>query len=190
MKALEEHGFPDINDLFVPKEGEKINLKSLLKLALGKNGKAVPDPEEVWKHFDKNGDGEWDLAEAQAAIRGGLEHFGHDVPADIDEQTAKHFKEVDADGSGKVSPMEMGAWIFDLVDSDDDGEIQLDELNHAIEEIAKFTGNTLKKGWKKMVKNAVSGVDTDNSGGASMREIMAALKKHGVPNINDLFEGH
>lgn len=86
--------------------------------------------------------------------------------------------------------MEMGAWIFDLVDSDDDGEIQLDELNHAIEEIAKFTGNTLKKGWKKTVKNAVSGVDTDNSGGASMKEIMAALKKHGVPNINDLFEGH
>ena len=42
--------------------------------------KRIPSPEEVWKHFDKNGDNQWDLAEAQAAFAGTMKYFGHPLP--------------------------------------------------------------------------------------------------------------
>jgi Ca2+-binding EF-hand superfamily protein len=182
MKALEEHGFPDINDLFVEKDG-RLSLRSLLGLK-----KEVPCPKKVWEHFDKNGDGSWSLAEAEAAFQGTMKYFGHALPDGWKEEVAKHFKHADESGDGQVTPQEMGAYLFDMVDSNDDGEIQLSEVHDAIEAIAEFTKNTLKRDWKKMVDDALSFVDTDKSGGASMKEIMAALHEHGVPNINDLFE--
>ena len=42
--------------------------------------KRIPDPEEVWKHFDTDGDGSWDLKEAQNAFKGAMEYFGHELP--------------------------------------------------------------------------------------------------------------
>lgn len=60
----------------------------------------------------------------------------------------KEFKKADKDGSGKVDPKEAGLYLFKLIDTDEDGEIQLDELFDAIEAIAKFSKNTLIEGWK------------------------------------------
>ena len=78
--------------------------------------------------------------------------------------------------------------MFDMIDSNDDGVWDLGEVEAAIEQIAKFTKNKLKRGWKAMVKSAFDAVDTDSDGKATGKEVMAALKKHGIPNINDLFE--
>jgi Ca2+-binding EF-hand superfamily protein len=100
----------------------------------------------------------------------------------------KEFKKADADKSGAVDPKEMGAYIFEAVDANDDGLISLDELLGAIKAIAKFSKNKLVKGWKGMVKNAVKGVDTDGDGKASPAELWAAIEEHGIPDINDLFE--
>ena len=62
MAALEKYGLPDLNDLMVQKEGGKLKLSDLLEMTTEKH---IPSPEEVWKHFDKNGDGELNLAEVK-----------------------------------------------------------------------------------------------------------------------------
>lgn len=62
MEALEKYGFPDLNDLMVQTEGGKLKLSDLLEMTVEKK---IPSPEEVWNHFDKNGDGELDLAEVK-----------------------------------------------------------------------------------------------------------------------------
>ena len=57
-----------------------------------------------------------------------------------------------------------------------------------MEALAKATKNTLKRGWKKAVKAAFDATDKNGDGKATPKEIMAALKKHGIPDVNDLFE--
>jgi Ca2+-binding EF-hand superfamily protein len=151
--------------------------------------KHIPDPEEVWKHFDKDNSGTWDLQEAQDAFKGAMEYYGHGLPDGWKAAVKKHFNEIDEDGSGDVCPKEMLTFMFDGIDSNDDGFWQPNEVYTAIEHIAKFTGNTLKKDWKEMVNGAMEHVDTNDDGKASGREVMAALKKYGVPDFNALFEG-
>merc|ERR1712167_200170 len=140
-KAIEKHGFPDINDLFVKKD-ERVSLRSLLGLE-----KHVPSPQEVWDHFDTNRDGEWDLKETQGAFKGAMEYFGHKLPEGWKKKVAKEFKKADTDRSGKVDAKEMGMYLFKLIDTDEDGEIQLGELYDAIEAIAEFSKNELIDGW-------------------------------------------
>jgi len=181
MAALKKYGFPNINDLF-EKNDKKITIDNLIFL-----DKRVPSPQEVWEHFDKNGDGEWDLAEATNAFKGAMEYFGHKLPKGWKRMVASEFKKADKDGSGKVSAKEMMVYIYDAIDSNDDGVWDLDEVKDAIEAIAKFSGNTLKKGWEKMVEGAFKAVDANSDGKATGKEVMAALKKYGVPDINDLF---
>lgn len=182
MAAIKTHGIPDINDLF-EKKSANLKINSLLFL-----DKRVPDPEEVWSHFDTDHSDTWNLAEAKAAFKGAMDYFGHELPKGWEKAVEAEFKKADTSGDGEVSPKEMGVYLFELVDANDDGAWDLDEVYGAVEAVAKFSGNTLKKGWKKCVKGAFDTVDTNDDGAASPKEIMAALKKHGVPDINDLFE--
>lgn len=149
MEALEKYGFPDLNDLMVQTEGGKLKLSDLLEMTVEKK---IPSPEEVWNHFDKNGDGELDLAEVKQGVKDTFAFFGHDLPADWESETEKHFKDTDTDNSGKVSPKEFGVWVFQMIDQDDDGFIQPQEFLDAIEWIAEKTGNRLKRNWKKKVQ--------------------------------------
>lgn len=75
-----------------------------------------------------------------------------------------------------------------MIDSDDDGFIQPQEFFDAIEALADMSGNTLKKNWKELVKPVMEAVDTNNDGKASKKEIYEAMKKHGIPDVNKLFE--
>lgn len=140
--ALKAGDIPDINDLFVKKD-KRVSLRSLLGLE-----KRVPSPEEIWEQFDTNRDGEWDLKEAQGAFKGAMKYFGHKLPEGWKKRVAEEFKKADTDKSGKVAPKEMGMYLFKLIDTDEDGEISLDELYAAIEEIAEFSNNTLIDGWQ------------------------------------------
>lgn len=182
MAALKKYGTPDINDLF-EKKAKNLKINSLVFL-----DKRVPDPEEVWSHFDTDHSDTWNLAEAKAAFKGAMDYFGHELPKGWEKAVEAEFKKADTSGDGEVSPKEMGVYLFELVDANDDGAWDLDEVYGAVEAVAKFSGNTLKKDWKKCVKGAFDTVDTNDDGAASPKEIMAALKKHGVPDINDLFE--
>ena len=182
MAALEKHGVPDINDLFVQKGG-KLKLNQLVYLT-----KDIPDPEEVWKQFDVDGSNSWDLGEAKAAFKAGMKYFGHPLPAGWEKAVEAEFKKADRDGSGDVDPKEMGVYLFELIDSNDDGAWDLKEVENAIECLAKFTKNKLKKGWAKHVAAAFNAVDKNGDGKATPKEILAALKKHGVPDVNALFE--
>lgn len=185
-KALAKYGFPNINDLF-EKEGGRLDLSSLLEEG-EEVEKRIPSPEEVWKKFDKNGDGEWDLKETQAAFKGAMKYFGHKMPEGWKKMVADEFKKADKDGSGKVTPMEMAIYMFEMIDSNDDGAWDLKEVKDALRAMAQFTKNKLKKGWEEMVEGVFNHVDKNSDGKASPKEIMAALKKHGVPDINELFE--
>lgn len=165
------------------KKDKRVSLRQLLGLH-----KSIPSPEEVWKHFDKDGSDDLDLGEVKQGFKDTMKYFGHDLPEGWEGKVEEEFKKADKNGNGAVCKKEMAGYIFDQVDSNDDGEIQMDEVYDAIEAIADFSGNTLVDDWKEKVHDALAGVDTDKSGGASMKEIMAAIKAHGIPDINDLFK--
>lgn len=130
------------------------------------------------------------LEEVEKAYVSVMEYFGHTVGPKEDwaGPLEEEFRKADANGDGQLGKKEIGGYIFDLIDSNDDGEISLEEMYTAIEHVAAFTGNTLKKDWKKQVEEALSPSDYDKSGGASKKEIMKFIHEHGIPNINDLFE--
>lgn len=182
MAAIKKYGFPDFNDLFVQK-GDKLKLNDLVQMM-----KDIPHPHDVWNHFDKNGDGEWDLKEAQAAFKGAMEHFGHDLPKGWKKEVAKEFKVADKDNSGKVSGKEMMEYIWDQIDSNDNGTIDIKEVKAAIQWLADFSGNTLIDGWEGYVEEGFKHTDTNGDGEVDAKEAMAALKEHGVPDINKLFK--
>jgi Ca2+-binding EF-hand superfamily protein len=117
-----------------------------------------------------------------------MEYFGHDLPEGWKKMVKEEFKKADKDGSGEVSVNEMGVYLFELIDSNGDGAWDFKEVKDAIEAIARFSKNTLKDGWKVIVKKVFDAVDKNGDGKASPKEILAALKKHGVPDINDLFK--
>lgn len=75
-----------------------------------------------------------------------------------------------------------------MVDENDDGKWSLAEVKDAIAAVAKFSGNKLNKDAARDIENAFKAVDTNGDGSATPKEIFAALKKHGVPDINALFE--
>ena len=74
MAALDKNGVPDINDLFVQKGG-KLKLSQLVFL-----NKHVPDPEQVWKHFDTDDSNSWDLTETKNAFKAAMKYYGHELP--------------------------------------------------------------------------------------------------------------
>merc|ERR1712025_204445 len=189
MDALKKYGFPDINDLFEQDEKKlfmgKQSLGLNMFLALDKK---IPSPEEVWKQFDADGSGTWDLAEAKKAFKVGMKYFGHELPKDWEKHFEAEFKKADKDGSGDVCPYEMGAYLFEAIDANDDGVWDLQEALNAIEAVAKFTKNTLKRDWKQTVTDAFNATDKNSDGQVTGKEVMAALKKYGTPDINDLFE--
>ena len=83
---------------------------------------------------------------------------------------------------------EVGAAIWDAVDSDNDGEWSLKEIMKAIKCYAKMTKQSLKKGWRKEVKEAFEYVDKNNSGTVSKEEFKAAVKEHGYPDLDKLMD--
>jgi Ca2+-binding EF-hand superfamily protein len=100
----------------------------------------------------------------------------------------QHFKMADTDKSGSIDPKEMMAYMFQMIDENDDGAWDLKEVLNAIRGIARFSKNKLIKGWQKKVTDVFVVVDKNGDGKATPKELFAALKKHGVPDINDLFE--
>merc|ERR1719163_1399517 len=141
MAAIKKYGYPDINKLFV-KKNTRLTLRKLLSLA-----REIPDPEDVWKHFDKDGSDDLDLAEVKQGYKDVMAYFGHKVEDGWEADVERVFKDVDTSGNGRVCKKEIGAFLFDLVDSNDDGEIQLSEMEDAIKAIADFTGNELVDDW-------------------------------------------
>lgn len=133
MAALKKYGFPDINDLFVQEDkrlfmGKKsLNLSTLLALDTEAD-KKIPDPEEVFKEFDADGSGTWDLAEAKKAFVAGMKYFGYDLPQGWEKKVEEEFKKIDADGSGDVCPYEIGAYLFQMIDENSDGVWDLNEV--------------------------------------------------------------
>lgn len=82
----------------------------------------------------------------------------------------------------------MGVYLFKMVDENDDGKWSLQEAKDAIRAIAKFSGNKLTKDAMKDVKNAFKAADANDDGSITPKELYDALEKHGVPDINALFE--
>ena len=159
------------------------SLASLISLE-----KHIPDPEEVWKKFDTNHDGEWDLSEAKNAFKSAAEYFEQKLPAGWEKLVEQEFKKADKNGNGTVSPKEMMVYVFELIDENDDGVWSRGEVKGAIKALAHITKNELIEGWEEHVDEAFTAVDANGDNAASPKEIMAALKKHGVPDINDLFK--
>merc|ERR1711935_468926 len=105
------------------------------------------------------------------------------------KKEVKHiFKKVDTWGDKKVTMDEIKAAIWHAVDSDNDNEWSLKEVTDAIKAVAKEAGATLKAGWRAEVAAAFKAVDTDASGKVSPKELEAAIKKHGYPDLSELFE--
>ena len=82
----------------------------------------------------------------------------------------------------------MLTYLFELIDENDDGVWSRGEVKGAIKALAHITKNELIEGWEKHIDEAFTFVDANGDDAVSPKEIMAALKEHGVPDINDLFK--
>lgn len=142
----------------------------------------------MWKRYDKDGSGEWDIKEAMSAFRGIMKYFKHKLPKGWKKIVKKEFKEMDTDGSGGVSPNEMIMYIAGKIDTNNDNAWQLEEVYNALEKLAGFTRNTLVQGWKEIVKDLFNEVDTNGDGSVQVCELFAEFKNNGYPDMNGIFE--
>ena len=74
--------------------------------------KHVYSPEEVWKHFDKNGDGQWSFRETKRAFKRIMKYYGHPLPKGWRKMVKAEFKKADKDNSGKISAKEAIAYMY------------------------------------------------------------------------------
>lgn len=146
-------------------------------------------PSEVWKHFDKNGDGEWSRKEARTAYKEIHEHFGHKLEKGWKKDFSEMFTAIDEDKSGKISAMEMFIYVASQIDANNDGKWTFKEIKQSIKALAEFTGGKLKKDWKDMVKHVFDQIDTDGNGYVDQNEGMAAAKMMSELDFSELFEG-
>jgi len=144
------------------------------------------DLAEIFEAVDANGDGALTMKEVCTAIKAYAKEHGWKLPKGWRKHVKAIFNHVDADKNGKVTLDEIHAAIFDAVDTDNDGHWSLVEIQEALQAVAKHLGKTLKKGWKKEVRQAFKAVDTDKNGLVSGAELKAAIKAHGYPDLDEL----
>ena len=146
------------------------------------------DLAEIFEAVDADGSGDLTMKEVCKAIKHYAKEHGFKLPKGWRKHVKAIFNHVDADKNGKVTLDEIHAAIFNAIDSNNDGEWSLKEVKEALQAVAHHMNKTLKKGWKKEVTEAFNYVDTDNSGKVSGAELEAAIKKHGYPDLDGLFE--
>jgi Ca2+-binding EF-hand superfamily protein len=134
--------------------------------------KGPPDPAEMVKRFDKNGDGQLQLSElpehmqkfmAKADTNGDGVLSVDEIKASEDKMRAEHLAKVDTDHDGKISPEERKAAFqkfaderFAKLDKNNDGALSKDEVGD--------------KRWERL-----SVADTDKNGSVTKDEIKAAV---------------
>merc|ERR1711865_974227 len=144
--------------------------------------------DEVFKALDGNGDGSLTLPEIYTAVTKYAKAHGVELPEGWKTQVAGMFKGIDENADGKITMGEVKAAIFNAVDADNDGQWSLKEAQEGIQAVANQVGATLKEGWKAEVAEAFKAVDTDASGKVSPKELEAAIKKHGYPDLSGLMK--
>ena len=134
--------------------------------------KGPPDPAELVKRFDKNGDGQLQVAELPEHMQKfmGKADTNNDGVITVDElkageekMRAEHLAKVDTDHDGKVSPEERKAAFekfaeerFTKMDTNNDGALSKDEVGD--------------KRWEHL-----SVADADKNGSVTKDEIKAAV---------------
>ena len=138
----------------------------------GHGRKGPPDPAELVKRFDKNGDGQLQVSElpehmqkfmAKADSNGDGVITVDELKASEDKMRAEHLAKVDTDHDGKISPEERKAAFekfaearFAKMDKNNDGALSKDEVGD--------------KRWERL-----SVADTDKNGSVTKDEIKAAV---------------
>jgi hypothetical protein len=138
----------------------------------GHGRKGPPDPAELIKRFDKNGDGQLqvtELPERMQAFMGKADTNGDGVitidelKAGEEKMRAEHLAKVDTDHDGKVSPEERKAAFekfaeerFTKLDKNSDGALSKDEVGD--------------KRWERL-----SVADADKNGSVTRDEMKAAV---------------
>ena len=139
----------------------------------GKHGRrGPPDPAELVKRFDKNGDGQLQVTElpehmqkfmAKADTNGDGVITIDELKAGEEKMRAEHLAKVDTDHDGKISPEERKAAFekfaearFSKMDKNSDGALSKDEVGD--------------KRWERL-----SVADADKNGSVTKDEIKAAV---------------
>ena len=138
----------------------------------GHGHKGPPDPAELVKRFDKNGDGQLQVAELPEHMKelmGKADTNGdgvisvEELKAGEEKMHAEHLAKVDTDHDGKVSPEERKAAFekfaeerFAKMDKNNDGALSKDEVGD--------------KRWEHL-----SVADADKNGSVTKDEIKAAV---------------
>jgi EF hand len=138
----------------------------------GHGRKGPPDPAELVKRFDKNGDGQLQVAELPEHMQKfmGQADTNNDGVITVDElkageekMRAEHLAKIDTDHDGKVSPEERKAAFekfaeerFAKMDKNNDGALSKDEVGD--------------KRWEHL-----SVADADKNGSVTKDEIKAAV---------------
>ncbi|MES1176998.1 MAG: hypothetical protein ABUL62_21935 [Myxococcales bacterium] len=138
----------------------------------GHGRKGPPDPAELVKRFDKNGDGQLQVAELPEHMQKfmGKADTNNDGVITVDElkageekMRAEHLAKIDTDHDGKVSPEERKAAFekfaeerFTKMDKNNDGALSKDEVGD--------------KRWEHL-----SVADADKNGSVTKDEIKAAV---------------
>ncbi|MET0795456.1 MAG: hypothetical protein ABW061_28315 [Polyangiaceae bacterium] len=138
----------------------------------GHGRKGPPDPAELVKRFDKNGDGQLQVTElpehlaqflSKADTNGDGVITTDELKAGEEKMRAEHLAKVDTDHDGKVSPEERKAAFekfaeerFTKLDKNNDGALSKDEVGD--------------KRWEHL-----SVADADKNGSVTKDEIKAAV---------------
>ena len=138
----------------------------------GHGRKGPPDPAELVKRFDKNGDGQLQVTElpehmqkfmAKADTNGDGVITVDELKAGEEKMRAEHLAKVDTDHDGKISPEERKAAFekfaearFAKMDKNSDGALSKDEVGD--------------KRWERL-----SVADADKNGSVTKDEIKAAV---------------
>merc|ERR1711998_208094 len=144
------------------------------------------DLEEMMEAVDTNGDGAVSWKEVKQAIAHYAREHGYKMTKADWKEVHKVFKHLDANGDKKVTIDEVKTAIWQAVDGNNDGVWSLEEVQDAIEAVAHELDVELKASWKDEIAEGFKHVDTDNSGGVDPKELEAAIKKYGYPDLSQL----